>query len=89
MRRITHHTLRFEDRFWEGESYWEETYLYDLTDSQAIEVVRDGGNIAPGDLQRLDPAVYNLEGYRPDGTIYLFRSGEDRHFWPMEEEVTR
>jgi len=86
---MTHSTLRFEDRSWEGTSYWEETYLYDLTDAQAIEIVSEGGNIAPGDLQHLNPDVYDLEDYRPDGTIYLFRSGEDHHFWPMEEEGDR
>ena len=84
MTRVTHYTLRFEDRSWEGESYWEETYLYDLTDSEAIEIVRNRRNIAPGDLQRLDPDVYDLKKYRRDGTIYLFCAGSDDQIYPVE-----
>ena len=78
---VTHYTLRFEDRSWEGASYWEETYLHGLSDADAIQVIKNRGNIAPGDVQRIYEDEHDLSVYRADGTIYLFRTGEDNHFF--------
>ena len=79
---VSHYTIRLEIRA-DGAT-WEETSLYGLSDAEAVDLVKSGGNIAPGDVEQLDPDIHNLEGLRADGTVHIFRSGEDRHFWPED-----
>ncbi len=78
MNTTTHYTVRHiqgEDlsgRF----DYWEQTFLSDMTDAQAIAAANTG-NICEEDVEELDPETYDLSDLPDNGTITVFRASDD------------
>ena len=77
--RYTHYTLCFD-----RERGWEVTYLRESSDAGAINAVKCGENLSlhPYDVWRPTPEEWDCGmAYMPDGTVYLFRIGQDDHFY--------
>jgi len=73
--RYTHHTLRFDQG-------WEVTYLREASDESAVDTVKSRANLAPFDVWRPTVDEWDCSAdYNDDGTVYLFRTGEDNHFF--------
>ena len=73
--RYTHYTLRYEQG-------WEVTYLRETSDESAVNAVKSRANLSPGDVWRPTPEEWDCGMcYISDGTVYLFRIGEDDHFF--------
>ena len=83
---ITHYTIRREQGYRMGDhfDYWEQTFLTDMTDAQAVSAV-DDGDITRGDIERLDPELQTLDGLADDGTITLFRAADDAQIYSDAE----
>jgi len=87
--RYTHYTLHFDhERDAHGrvvrERGWTVTYLRESSDCLAINTVKCGENVALHryDVWRPTPQEWDCGvRYVRDGTVYLFRIGEDEHFY--------
>ena len=77
--RYTHYTLHYD-----RERGWKVTYLRESSDSLAINTVKCGENLPlhSYDVWRPTPEEWDCGmHYISDGTVYLFRIGEDDHFF--------
>ena len=75
---ITHYTIRREQGYRMGDhfDYWEQTFLTDMTDAQAIAAANTG-NVCEEDVEELDPETYDLSDLPDNGTITVFRASDD------------
>lgn len=77
--RYTHYTLRFD-----RERGWEVTYLRESSDGMAINTVKCGENVPLHSYDIWRPAPEQWDpgmAYMSDGRVYIFRIGEDDHFY--------
>jgi len=76
---ITHYTIRYVPSSFSchenatRDAYWEQSYLYDLTDEEAILAIHSDDYTS--DVEPLDPISHDLHELSQEG-VHLFRSDD-------------